>query len=292
MSNEQSGTEENRDIEAGSRVPKEATSGSPRRWWHQSKFQRCGGLALCLIVVGITIGVAVTIGGSGESVDRDEQIMSPTLLSSLSLVPSTTPSTAPSMAPSTAPSLAPSTTPSMTPSTAPTAIPTATPTAVPTATPTAVPTATPTAAYACYTNLTVLAEDQLDDDPLVQITYTLCPNTVFEVGFSDSNGDCCFDGQSFLSARKNTRFQCGENGNVDNNCIVTGGESHVIFFNEISDEVSNNAEFAGITFVNAARVTLFLGSLGDITFQDCIFRVRRQSCPCFLCLQIQPVSCY
>jgi hypothetical protein len=271
--------EENEDIATGSRVPNVAASGSSSmRWWHQSKLQRCGGLlALCLIVVEITIGVAVGVGGSGESVDRDEQIMSPTLSSSLSLVPSTAPSTAPSTSPSTAPSMAPSTAPSMAPSTAPTA------------TPTAVPTATPTAAFACYTNLTVLFVDQLDGDPLVQTTYTLCPNTVFEVGFSDSNGNCCFDGQVFLTARKNTRFQCGQNGDIDNNCPASGGETHVVFFNEILDEVStvnNNAEFAGITLENAALVTLFLGSSGDITFQDCIFRVRRQSCPCLLGLVV------
>jgi hypothetical protein len=127
MSKEESDTRENEDIEAGSNVPNEATSGSPSpvRWWHQSKFQRCGGLALCLIVVGVTVGVAV--GVSGGSVDRDEQIMPQALSSSLSLVPSTAPS--PSNAPSTSTTPSPSTAPSTSPlmsaflSTAPTETP-------------------------------------------------------------------------------------------------------------------------------------------------------------------------
>jgi hypothetical protein len=59
--------EDNEDIEAGSRVPMEAASGSPStQWWPQSKFQRCYGLTLCLIVVGISI--AIIVGQSGGMV--------------------------------------------------------------------------------------------------------------------------------------------------------------------------------------------------------------------------------
>jgi hypothetical protein len=132
---------------------------------------------------------------------------------------------------------------------------------------------------ACYSNLTVLFQDQLDDDQFVQKTYTLCPNTTFDMGYSDSTGDCCFGGQIYLSARKNTRFQCGEDGKLENNCLVRGGETHVVYVDLINDEDGDNVEFAGITFEDAKLVTLFLGNAGDITFIDCLFKVRKVFVP-------------
>jgi hypothetical protein len=128
---------------------------------------------------------------------------------------------------------------------------------------------------ACYSNLTVLFEDQQDDDQFVQKTYTLCPNTTFVMGFSDSTGDCCFDGMIYLSARKNTRFQCGDDGKLENNCLVTGGETHIVYIDLINDEDGDNVEFAGITFEDAKLVTAFLGNAGDVTFIDCVFKVRK-----------------
>jgi hypothetical protein len=136
---------------------------------------------------------------------------------------------------------------------------------------------------ACYSNLTTLFIDQLDDDQFVQKTYTLCPNTTFNMGFSDSNGDCCFDGMIYLSARKNTRFQCGEDGKLENNCLITGGETHVVYVDLINDEDGDNVVFSGITFQDAKLVTLFLGNAGDISFIDCVFKVRKYLCPCVVC---------
>jgi hypothetical protein len=138
----------------------------------------------------------------------------------------------------------------------------------------------------CYKNLTVLFQDQQDDDQFVQKTYTLCPNTTFVMGFSDSTGDCCFDGMIYLSARKNTRFQCGEDGKAENNCLVTGGETHVIYVDLINDEDGDNVEFAGITFADAKLVTLFLGNAGDVSFIDCVFKVRKVYVPLLLRLPI------
>jgi hypothetical protein len=170
------------------------------------------------------------------------------------------------------PSAAPST------SAVPTGLPSGSPSSLPTIS--AVPTASP---VGCYTNLTTLYEDQLDDDIFVQKVYTLCPNTTFVIGYSDSTGDCCFDGDTYLSARKNTRFQCGEDGKLSNNCLVTGGETHVVYVDLINDEDGDNVEFAGITFEDAKLVTLFLGNAGDIKFIDCVFKVRKYLGPFFVC---------
>jgi hypothetical protein len=175
-------------------------------------------------------------------------------------------------------------------SSVPTGLPSESPSSLPSVsslpTASAVPTlyesAVPTIRTECYTNLTLLFEDQKETNSFVQKTFTLCPDTTFDVGFSDSNGECCFDGMRYLSARKNTRFQCGEDGSSDNNCIITGGESHVVYVSLIDDEDGDNVEFAGITFVDAKLVTLFLGNAGDITFEDCIFRVRKELSPRFV----------
>jgi hypothetical protein len=179
--------------------------------------------------------------------------------------------------------------PSVAPSTS--AVPTGVPSVAPStfAMPTGLQSESPTTLLenespgACYSNLTVLFEDQLDDDQFVQKTYTLCPNTTFVMGFSDSAGDCCYDGMIYLSARKNTRFQCGEDGKLENNCLITGGETHVVYVDLINDEDGDNVEFAGITFENAKLVTLFLGNAGDISFIDCLFKVRKYFCTCVVC---------
>lgn len=135
----------------------------------------------------------------------------------------------------------------------------------------------------CYSNLTTLYYDLLDADQFLQKTVILCPNTDFVIGFSGSNGDCCYGGDIYLSARKNTRFQCGEDGKLSNNCRLIGGETHVVYVDVLNDEDGDNVEFAGITFEDAKLVTLFLGNAGDITFIDCEFKVRKYLCPCFVC---------
>jgi hypothetical protein len=190
---------------------------------------------------------------------------------SATAVPSLAPSTlAPStLAPSTlAPStLAPSTSavPSLEPSTS----------TMPTDLASASPSSIRDIPGYCYSNLTVLYEDQKDDNVFEEKTYTLCPNTTFNIGFSDALGNCCFDGQSFFNVRKNTRTQCGEDGKSSNNCLVIGGETHILYLDLIKDEDGANVEFAGITFEAAGLVTMFLANAGDISFLDCIFRVRK-----------------
>jgi hypothetical protein len=144
---------------------------------------------------------------------------------------------------------------------------------------TEVPTVT---APSCYSNLTTLYDDQQAGNIFVEKIYTLCPNTTFVVGVSDGQGGCCSEGQLFLSPRRNTRTQCGEDGKSSNNCVIVGGESQVIFLEMIEDEGGANVEFAGITFEDASLVTAFLGNAGDVSFTDCVFRVSKKLCPCFV----------
>jgi hypothetical protein len=154
-----------------------------------------------------------------------------------------------------------------------------------TGSPTSNPTATvitPEIPAACYSNLTTLDVDVKADNPFIQKVYTLCPNTTFDVGFSKSSGECCFDGQRPFSPRSNSRFQCGEDGKSSNGCVLIGGESHILFVEAIADQPGVNIAFAGITFQDAQLVTFFLGNSGDMTFTDCIIRVRKSFCPCFV----------
>jgi hypothetical protein len=131
----------------------------------------------------------------------------------------------------------------------------------------------------CYSDLTLLYNALQTADLLVQRTYTLCSNTVFEVGASSLFGECCSDdGQQPLVARPNTRFQCGADGKSANNCVLRGGTFQ--FQSSITTSAggapNENVQVSGITFESAATAGLVLSHGGDITFTDCIIRVRER----------------
>jgi hypothetical protein len=129
----------------------------------------------------------------------------------------------------------------------------------------------------CYDDLTVLYNDLQSADLLAQKTYTLCPNTVFEVGASSLFGECCSDGgQNPLVARPNTRFQCGEDGKSENGCVLRGGtfQFQSTFSSSSVGTPNENVQVSGITFETAVNVGLILSQAGDVTFTDCIIRVR------------------
>jgi hypothetical protein len=134
----------------------------------------------------------------------------------------------------------------------------------------------------CYLNLTRLNDALQTADVSTQRTYTLCPNTVFDIGISTPFGECCQEesGQHPLVATPNTRFQCGSDGKSSNNCVIRGGTfqfQSVFSFTGTSfttATVSNdNVQVAGITFESASNIGLRLSQAGDITFTDCIIRV-------------------
>lgn len=126
----------------------------------------------------------------------------------------------------------------------------------------------------CFTNLTEIMLLQATLDPLADKVFTLCPNTIFDIGFPSSGGACCFDGQHPLVARQNTRFQCGETGASSNNCILRGGRSQFLSAPELLNEDNSRVQVAGLSFESAAFFTAVLGNAGSITFSDCVWRVR------------------
>jgi hypothetical protein len=128
----------------------------------------------------------------------------------------------------------------------------------------------------CYVNLTTLAYDLLEKDPFDDVIYNLCPNTVFEIGSTNTGrpGVCCPDGNSPLVPRSNTRIICGADGNRANNCTLVGGEIQILFLYTDYSEQAENVVIQGVTFMRSTYAAGIFSNGGDITFKDCVFQVR------------------
>jgi hypothetical protein len=135
--------------------------------------------------------------------------------------------------------------------------------------------ATPSDGSSCWDNTTAIFQHLVVANPFSTNTYILCPDTVFKVGFTDSQGLCCEDGELPLMARTNTKFQCGEDGSSENNCVLVGGTTQVLM-NDLtfSETEATNVIFQGLTFVDAGMTASMPNQAGDMTFLDCIFAVR------------------
>ena len=108
------------------------------------------------------------------------------------------------------------------------------------------------------------------------MTYTLCPNTVFEIGEPDDNLFCCQNGDVPIYARSRSIIRCGEDGSSNNNCTLKGGYIQFLHGPMIFREFSAfDVLLQGITFDDASLYSALLGQQGDVTFEDCIFRVRK-----------------
>lgn len=123
----------------------------------------------------------------------------------------------------------------------------------------------------CYSNLTVLTEIEERQDPFTFREYILCPNTVFKLGFT-RDFVCCVDGMTPIIPRSNSHYKCGEDGSIENNCTLVGGESGVLSTPAVFDEVVSDVTIQGIHF-ERQTVGVLLASPGDITFIDCEFSV-------------------
>jgi hypothetical protein len=141
---------------------------------------------------------------------------------------------------------------------------------------TVAPTVSPLDIPECFSNLTKLGLAQATADPFVQKVWTLCPNTIFDIGFPFANGECCFIGQPPLVALENTRFQCGSDGLSSNNCTLRGGRSHFVSSRSAEETDNTNVQVAGMTFESANFFTAILDNAGDITFTDCVWKVSRE----------------
>lgn len=127
----------------------------------------------------------------------------------------------------------------------------------------------------CFTNTTLLFEAQERKDPFVEQKYIICPNTVMNIGDFDQNFDCCVDGDFSLFVRSRSIIQCGEDGSSANNCTLVGGNTQMFSLGSIySDVFSTGMIVRGLTFQSADFTSVSLLQQGDITFEDCIFKVR------------------
>ena len=133
--------------------------------------------------------------------------------------------------------------------------------------------ALPAVSGECISNLTVLSEVVFSSPVFDLVEYTLCPNTVYQVG-DVVGGQCCRDGDSPLILRSNTIIQCGEDGSRANNCTFLGGQSHVTMAFEIFEEVVTGTEVRGMTFGDASVANVLLLGPGNVSFVDCSFSTR------------------
>jgi len=139
--------------------------------------------------------------------------------------------------------------------------------------PTVAPTPFEVPATGCYTDLNKVASRVAAKNPFQTETFTLCPNTVYKIGFLGAGG-VTEDGFPALVLRQNTRYICGEDGKSSNNCVITGGQFQLLStYNSFNAEVKRNVLLKGITFQNGQSAGALFVAPGDVIVEDCIFRV-------------------
>jgi hypothetical protein len=132
-------------------------------------------------------------------------------------------------------------------------------------------------ATTCYTNLTVIDEDERKVTNLtVARTYILCPNTTFNTGFLSTTTDEIIAGDRPLTLRKNMKVLCGESGSSANNCVIAKGSFLLTSLPSNFDPptINTGVVVMGVTFDNAALFAVLLQLPGTFKFVDCIFTVR------------------
>jgi hypothetical protein len=131
----------------------------------------------------------------------------------------------------------------------------------------------------CYSNSTQVDDLVREGSPFVQKEYVFCPNSYFEIGFPNSDGLCCFDGMMPLQLRSNTHYKCGADGDPANNCTFHGGQFQVVSIKPIFNfEDAVNVVIEGLTFQDGFIAGALLVNNGDVTFKNCIFKVRTSMC--------------
>jgi hypothetical protein len=135
----------------------------------------------------------------------------------------------------------------------------------------------------CYSNTTLLFQAMLSVSSSVDIVYILCPNTVFNIGVDDANGVCCVNGMARLNAKSRSHIKCGESGSSQNNCTLLGGQVQLLSQPQtFGEETTTGVVIQGITFEAAIDMGAVLGSIGDVTFVDCIFKNHVNRAPVFV----------
>lgn len=125
----------------------------------------------------------------------------------------------------------------------------------------------------CYSNLKSLNHDMYmaalmksneNDNEDEEHIYIICPNTIFKIPNTPSE-----DELALIPTLSNTKVQCGENGDMNNRCIINGGIHQVLFHPKI---VVQNVYFIGLQFVNNIKGVSVAGwghPLSSAFFYDC-----------------------
>lgn len=107
--------------------------------------------------------------------------------------------------------------------------------------------------------------------------YILCPNTTFELANTFDDDGLAVDGDNpIVIGRPNVHVLCGDDGNSEDNCTLTGGRIQLAIFDEFESEIpANNCLVQGLTFSNAktTSINVLANRNGNVVFQDCIFSV-------------------
>ena len=143
------------------------------------------------------------------------------------------------------------------------------------------PTMAPTFEFTgdCYDNTTILYEIMLRADFFVDKEYILCPNQVYQIGNTDTNGNCCEGGDRLLVAPSRSILKCGQDGRSINNCIVRGGNIQFNFGGGVFGvDILTDVTLMGLTFEENDFFSVNAISKGDLTFIDCVWRVRIYCC--------------
>jgi len=125
----------------------------------------------------------------------------------------------------------------------------------------------------CYDDLDNIRHRELaltSDDLAVRRTYVLCPATVFLMGKATRGG---FDGGfEPITPRPNVHYKCGPNGSSANSCRLLDGDYAIISAG--GDPQHTNVTFEGLTIESSFTAGVVAAMAGDLTFVDCVFKVR------------------
>ena len=117
-----------------------------------------------------------------------------------------------------------------------------------------------------------IERDLIDASASNTRTYILCPDTTYELGSAGT----AVSSLPVVINRPNMRVLCGFDGKRENNCVISGGETQLVVFNEfglsLSDNDVNNVQIRGITFQMAEKVNVVVALAGNIKLIDCVFQ--------------------
>ena len=133
----------------------------------------------------------------------------------------------------------------------------------------------------CYDDLDNIRQRELalsSDALAVGRTYVLCPGAVFLMGRAIPGG---FEGGfEAITPRPNVHYKCGAYGSSADSCRLLYGDYAIISAGG-GDPQHTNVTFEGLTIESSVTAGVVAVMPGDLTFVDCIFKVRMLSARAF-----------